>query len=191
MKNSTTRTKFKNLFDDKSDKANTNTKAQENALLAEKQPVIGVDDLAISMTNGMLDAIDSKRNLLPAEDCITIHQVTTLETLLADLAPKTSVCNQHATDLLLATKQNTITTNALSIGMTNGLTAALKTFNDYDAANDIYLAAKQPTITTNSLSIGMTNGLTAALNTLTDDDIANNVNLAAKQPTVTTNSLSI
>ena len=66
---------------DKSDKVNTYTKAQDNDLLAEKQPTIGIDDLSISMTNGLLDAINSKQNLLPDKDCITLQQVATLETL--------------------------------------------------------------------------------------------------------------
>ena len=73
---------------DKSDKVNTYTKTQDNDLLSESQPVIGLDDLAISMTIGLTDVIDSKQNLLPSQDCITLQQVTTLETLLADLAPK-------------------------------------------------------------------------------------------------------
>ena len=85
------------LFD-KSDTVNTYTITQDNWLLAEKQPTIGIDDLAISMTNGLLDAIKSKQNVLPAKDCITLQQVTTLETLLADLAPKTSVYTQPEID---------------------------------------------------------------------------------------------
>ena len=56
---------------DKSDKVNTYTITQDDLLLAEKQPTIGIDDLAISMTNGLLDAIQSKQNLLPNKDCIT------------------------------------------------------------------------------------------------------------------------
>ena len=55
------------LFD-KSDKINTYTKTQDDLLLAEKQPVIGLDDLSISMTNGLLDAINAKHNLLPDKD---------------------------------------------------------------------------------------------------------------------------
>ena len=92
------------LFD-KSDKTNTYTITQDNLLLAEKQLVIGLDDLAISMTIGLVDAIDSKQNLLPSKDCITLQQVTTLETLLGDLAPKTSVYTQGEIDDLLAYKK--------------------------------------------------------------------------------------
>ena len=50
------------------------------------------------MTNGLLDAIDSKQNLLPLENALTIKQTTTLETYLADLAPKSSVYTQLEVD---------------------------------------------------------------------------------------------
>ena len=90
---------------DKSDKVNTYTKTQDHDLLSEKQPVIGLNDLAISMTNGLLDAINSKHNLLPDKDCITLQQVATLETILGDLAPKTSVYTQGEIDDLLADKK--------------------------------------------------------------------------------------
>ena len=43
------------LFD-KSDKSTTYLITQDNVLLAGKQPVIETDDLAFSMTNGLLDA---------------------------------------------------------------------------------------------------------------------------------------
>ena len=166
------------LFD-KSDKINTYTKLQDDSLLAEKQPVIGIDDLAISMTNGLLDAVNAKQNILPDADCITIAQVTTLNTLLGALAPKTSVYTQNATDTLLATKQASITANALSIAMTNGLQTAL---NLKAVTTDVNTAfsAKQNTITTDALAIGMTNGLTAALKTLSDYDVANTTLLVSK-----------
>ena len=54
-----TRRQVRGLLFDKSDKVNTYTKAQDNELLSEKQPLLGIDDLTISMTNGLLDAIDS------------------------------------------------------------------------------------------------------------------------------------
>ena len=101
-----TKKQISGFLNDNSDKVNTYTIPQDDALLSEKQPVIGVDDLAISMTNCLLDAIKSKQNLLPNKDCITLQQVTTLETLLGDLAPKTSVYTQGQTDADLSQKYN-------------------------------------------------------------------------------------
>ena len=132
---------------DKSDKVNTYTKTQDTDLLSEKQPIIGIDDLAISMTNGLLEAINSKQNLLPDKDCITLQQVATLETLLGDLAPKTSVYTQGEIDDLLADKNNTIVDNSLAISFTAGLADALgakvKTTDNNDA-----LALKADKLTT-------------------------------------------
>ena len=112
------------LFD-KSDRINTYTKTQANELFSEEQPVIRLDDFAISMTIGLIDAIDSKQNLLPTQDCITLQQVTTLETLLADLAPKTSVYTQGEIDDLLSDKNNTVVDDSLTISFIEGLADAL------------------------------------------------------------------
>ena len=92
------------LFD-KSDKITTYTMTQDDELLTGKQPVIGVDDLSISMTVGLLDAIQSKQNVLPEKYCISLQQVITLETLLDGLAPKTSVNTQLQIDNLLNKKK--------------------------------------------------------------------------------------
>ena len=86
-----TKTQTQGFLFDKSDKINTYTKTQNDAMFLEKQPVIGIDDLSLSMTIGLIDVIDSKQNALAIKDSITLQQVTTLETLLADLAPKSSV----------------------------------------------------------------------------------------------------
>ena len=93
-----TRRQVRGLLADKSDKVTTYTKTEDNELLSEKQPLLGINDLTISMTNGLLDAIDSKQNLLADDNCITLKQVISLETHLADLAPKSSVYTQLEVD---------------------------------------------------------------------------------------------
>ena len=47
-----TRRQVRGLLLDKSDKATTYTKTEDNELPSEKQPLLGIDDLTISMTNG-------------------------------------------------------------------------------------------------------------------------------------------
>jgi len=173
------------LFD-KSDKATTYTIVQDDELLSGKQPVIGIADLSISMTNGLLDAIDSKQNLLPDENCISLKQVTTLETLLGDLAPKASVYTQGQVDGLLSHKNNTIVDGSLAISFTAGLSDALglrvSTTENIDA-----LALKADKLTTytktesNALISDLVNSAPATLDTLKEiaTALGNDANLSA------------
>jgi hypothetical protein len=117
--------------------------------LNQKQNIIGNNDLTISMTNGLQDAINAKQNVLPASNAVTIQQVTNLGPNLDAKANVSDVYNRTQIDSQLAGKQPIIKDKDLSMSMINGLEQVLN--------------SKQGNIVDGSLSISKTANLQQAL----------------------------
>jgi hypothetical protein len=69
------------------------------------------------MTSGLQDALDSKQNVLPSTNALTIEQITNLQPFLDSKIDSSLVYNQTDIDEKLSHKQNVIKTGDLSILM--------------------------------------------------------------------------
>ena len=131
-----TKNQTQTLLFNKADKVNTYLESEVDAFLRDKQPLVGIDDLTISMTAGLDTAIRSKQNTLANENSITIKQVATLETILGGLTNKTAVYTQSEVNALLAAKNNVIVADSVEMTAVNGLGPSFRTHSSATAAVD-------------------------------------------------------
>jgi len=173
----------------------------------------------LSANDASFNVIDVSAIFIQGRDLIGEDVPTALDTLkeLADALDNSANFAANVTTTLaaiqsdLSTKQDTITTNDLSLGDISGLYTQLNSKQNTIADGDLTIAktsglqtaldSKQATITTNDLSLGDISGLYIQLNskqnTIADGDltIAKTSGLQsaldAKQATISTNDLSL
>ena len=173
----------------------------------------------LSANDASFNVIDVSAIFIQGRDLIGEDVPTALDTLkeLADALDNSANFATNVTNILgtiqsdLSTKQDSISTNDLSLGDISGLYTQLNSKQDTIGDGDLTIAktsglqtaldSKQATITTNDLSLGDISGLYTQLNskqnTIADGDLTIaktsglQTALDSKQATITTNDLSL
>jgi len=189
----------------KADVNNVFSVAEAIQLFAEKQNVITDDDLTISMTSGLQQALDNKQDVIQVNG-LAINKVSNLENILSSKVDSVNVYSKNEVNQKLGLKQDVIAVNGLQMNQVSGLQSALNEKQPVITAGSLnssaisdlssLLASKQNVIADGGLSLQKIAGLETVLDGKSDK--INTYNklqvdnlLGTKQPIISSNDLTV